>query len=349
MALKYHPDKNNNDKVAEEKFKEINTAYEVLSNEQSKAVYDRYGEEGLKGMGGSQGNSAHFEDMFGDVGNIFENIFGGGFGFQQAGGGRRREREKYNRDSLVEITITFKEAIFGVTLEKEIEILSNCTFCDGSGAKSGELKTCSNCGGSGQEMYQQGFMSVSSTCSKCGGAGEEIAVKCPKCSGRGYKVEKEKIRINIPEGVDTGMRLRVSGKGNIPKNGSRGTLYVDVIVKEHKELIRDGSDVYMKLPIFFTKALMGENIPVTSPRDEKLELKLPSMTKNNQKFVFRGKGIKDPTTSNKYGDFVVVVELQYPKKLNSEQKKLIEELHSSFKNVNSPETSILDKITKWFK
>lgn len=347
MAKIYHPDKNPGDSEAEQKFKLCNEAYQCLSDDQQRSIYDRYGKEGLQGMGGRSRSSAGFDDL----GTIFEEMFSG-FG---GGSSRRRQNpadmEKYPLDMNVDMSISFNEAIFGC--EKDIEFIykTPCKSCKGTGAKDGKLSTCHQCRGQGQIFIKQGFMTFSQTCPACHGTGAAPSAPCNSCDGRGYHEERGNVTIKIPKGVDDGNRLRVSGKGNIGKHGSRGDLYVTFSVKPDKHFQRDGNDVYIEIPVFFTQAVAGENLTIPSLTGE-LELKLDIGTKNKQQFVFRGEGIDDVHGHGK-GDLIAQVNITYPKKLNDEQRELLSKLQESFGIESKPHESVLDsaieKMKSWFK
>ncbi len=349
MAKKYHPDKNPGDKEAEHKFKLCNEAYQCLSDEQQKSIYDRYGKEGLQGMGGGGGrrSSAGFDDL----GSMFEEMFNG-FG----GGGSRRRRnpadvDKYPLDMNVDMRLSFDEAIFGCEKEVTFKYKKACKDCKGTGAKNGKLSTCKQCGGQGQVAMQQGFMTFAQTCPACQGTGTAATDKCKSCKGRGYDEVKESVSVKIPAGIDTGNRLRVSGKGNIGKNGSRGDLYVTFEVAQDKHFIRDDNDVYIEIPVFFTQAITGETITIPSLTGE-LELKLQVGTRDKQRFTFRSEGIEDVHGHGK-GNLIAIINIQYPEKLNDEQKDLIAKLQSSFGIESTPHEGVLesaiDKMKSWFK
>ncbi len=348
MAKKYHPDKNPGDQEAEHKFKLCNEAYQCLSDEQQKSIYDRYGKEGLAGMGG--GGSRRSSAGFDDLGSMFEEMFNG-FG---GGSGRRQnpaDREKYSLDMNVDMRISFDEAIFGCEKEVTFKYKKACTDCKGTGAKNGKLSTCKQCGGQGQVAVQQGFMTFAQTCPACQGSGSAPTDKCKSCKGRGYNEVKESVTVKIPAGIDTGNRLRVSGKGNIGKKGSRGDLYVTFEVQQDKHFIRDDNDVYIEIPVFFTQAITGETITIPSLRGE-LELKLEVGTRDKQRFTFRGEGIEDVHGHGK-GNLIAVIDLQYPSSINDEQKDLIYKLQESFGIESKPHEGVLesaiDKMKSWFK
>lgn len=350
MAKKYHPDKNAGDADAEHKFKLCNEAYQCLSDEKQKSVYDRYGKEGLQGMGGGgRRSSAGFDDL----GSMFEDMFNG---FGGGGGSRRRQNpadmEKYPLDMNVDMYISFHEAIFGCEKEIEFTYKNACKDCKGTGAKSGKLSTCKDCKGQGQVYMKQGFMTFSQTCPTCQGTGSAATDKCKSCGGAGYEEVRETVTIKIPAGVDSDNRLRVSGKGNIGKRGTRGDLYVTFTVKPDKHFQREGNDVYIAIPVFFTQAVTGDTLTIPSLTGE-LELKLDVGTRDKQHFTFRGEGIEDVHGHGK-GDLIAQVNITYPKKLNDGQKDLLNQLQESFGIEESkPHESVLDSaidtMKSWFK
>ncbi|QOP45986.1 molecular chaperone DnaJ [Sulfurimonas paralvinellae] len=347
MAKKYHPDKNAGDKEAEHMFKLINEAYQCLSDDQQRSIYDRYGKEGLQGMGGGGGHSSA---GFDDLGAIFEEMFSG-FG----GGGRRRQNpadmEKYPLDMNIDMTISFQEAVFGCEKEIEYRYKKSCEACKGTGAKDGKLSTCQQCKGQGQVYMKQGFMTFSQTCPVCHGTGSSATEKCKQCHGAGYEEVKETITVTVPQGIDSGNRLRVSGKGNIGKNGRRGDLYITFDVRPDKHFIRNDNDVYIEIPVFFTQAVKGDILTIPSLTGE-LELKLQIGTKDKQRYTFRGEGIEDVHGHGK-GDLIAIVDIQYPKKLSDEQLELLNKLQESFGVESKPHEgvldSVIDKMKSWFK
>lgn len=329
-AMACHPDRNPDNPEAEEQFKKINEAYEVLSDESKRATYDRFGKAGLQGMGGSSGMGG-FGDIFGD---IFEGFFGGG-------GRSRRAREEmsFPLDFAMELKLEFKEAIFGCKKEIKTTYKVACSDCGGSGAKS--KKTCPDCQGQGQIGIRQGFMTFAQTCSRCQGSGEIIEEKCPKCQGKGYATKEEKVEIKIPEGVDNGNQIRVSQKGNEDKNGRRGDLYLKLVVKDDEHFIRDGENLYVEVPVFFTSIILGAEVKIPSPRGE-LALSIPPNSKDKQQFIFEGNGVKS-LRGDFYGDLVAQIKIIYPQKLTKEQKELVQKLHESFGKHSEPYKSALEK------
>ncbi|BCX79691.1 molecular chaperone DnaJ [Campylobacter sp. 19-13652] len=340
LALKYHPDRNAGDKEAEDKFKLVNEAYQVLSDENKRSIYDRHGKAGLDG---GLGGGFDF-----DIGDIFSSFFGESFGGRSR---RRGNGEKYPLDLEIGLSIDFHEAAFGC--EKEVEYTKKvpCHTCDGTGSKDGKKSTCHHCGGSGRITQSNGFMSIVQECPYCNGTGEIIKDKCPTCSGLGYEEERHSLKVNIPEGIDSGMRLRISGKGNVGKSGNTGELYVVVEVREDEHFIRHNNDVYVEIPVFFTQAALGESISVPTLRG-KTELKLPVGTVDKQRFVFEKEGIKS-VNSSRIGNLIVQVSVQMPNKLSQEQEELLKKLQDSF-GIKGGEAAeeckgIFDKIKAWLK
>ena len=346
MAMKYHPDKNPGDKEAEENFKTVNEAYQVLSDDQKRQVYDQYGKEGLEGHGQRGGG---FSGGFEDLGSMFEEMFGGG-GF----GGGRSSREKktynYNLDTEVAVNLEFNEAIFGAKKEIKFKYKTSCKGCKGTGAKGGKLSTCGTCNGQGQVHMRQGFMTFAQTCPNCNGTGQGVKDKCKDCRGLGFDEVEEKFEVDIPEGVNSGNRIRVSGKGNIAPNGTRGDLYIQINVSEDKHFVRHDDDIYLEVPVFFTQIALGTTLTIPGLRG-KLDLKIPVGTKDKEQIVFRGEGVKSVNGYGK-GNFVVQIKIQYPQSVNSEQKDLLEKLQDSFGIESTPHedtfSGMFDKVKGWF-
>lgn len=345
LALKYHPDRNGGDKEAEEKFKEISQAYEVLSNEEKRQIYDRYGKEGLEGGGFGGGGFEGF-----DFGDLFSSFFGGG----SRGARRKGASELYEVDLEVLLTIDFSEAIFGCKKELKYTKKSPCKACEATGAKDGAKTTCPHCGGRGQVGIRQGFMSMVQTCPHCYGSGEIIKEKCPECAGKGYEEQKVSTEIKIPEGIDNGNRLRVAGGGNEGKY-STGDLFVRIKVLDDEHFVRHGDDVYIEIPVFFTQAMLGESLKIPTLRGE-ATLKLDVGTKDRAQFVFEHEGVKN-LRSGQIGALVAQISIITPKSLSEEQKELLEKLQSSF-GIKSGEIAneeegflegVFEKIKGWFK
>lgn len=347
MAKKYHPDKNPGDAEAEHNFKLCNEAYQVLSDEQQRGVYDRYGKEGLQGGGGRSRGGFGGGSGFDDLSSVFEEMFGGGNGRRQ----KRGDQDKFPLDLGLNMNISFKEAIFGCEKELDFKYKNSCGTCKGTGAKGGKLKTCSQCGGQGQVYVKQGFMTFSQTCPLCQGAGSEVADKCGDCKGQGFTEVKDTVTIKVPAGIDSENRLRVSAHGNKGKSGSRGDLYVTFQVEEDDTFIRHGNDIYLDVPVFFTQAVLGETIKIPSLTGE-LDLVLTQGTKDKAQFNFRNEGVADVHGHGK-GDLVAQIRLAYPSSLNDEQKELLKELQESFGIESKPHESTFesafDKVKSWFK
>jgi len=348
LAIKYHPDKNQGNKEAEEKFKIISEAYAVLSNDEKRKIYDMYGKDGLNGRA-SQGFGGGMDDIM----DIFNSMFGDSFGF--SGGGARAQNNSsmpYPLDLEIEINLEFNEAIFGT--DKEIEVLYKepCNDCNGTGAKDGKLSTCSYCGGQGQVIMRQGFMTFAQECPKCHGKGKRAEESCSACKGIGGIVKKEKVTINIPAGVDVGNRLRVPSKGNKDKYGHRGDLYVHFDIKDDEHFVRDGNDIYIEVPVFFTQLLLSEEIEVPS-LEGSLAVKLSPKVKDKEHFIFHGKGVPNVNNPSRRGRFIAQIKIVYPKKLSNEQKELISKLQESFGIESKPHSSIFEsafkRIKKWVK
>lgn len=345
MALKYHPDRNPDDKTAEEQFKRINEAYEVLSDDSKRQIYDQYGKEGLQNSGFSGFSGRDFSDIFGDLGSIFESAFGANFGFS----GKKQSGGKYNLDEITSLELSFKEAIFGCKKEIHNSFKVACSDCGGNGAKDGKVQQCNDCGGKGQVYIRQGFMTFAQTCPSCKGGGVKISEKCPKCKGKGYEMSEESFEVSIPEGIDDGNRIRVSGRGNAEKSGKRGDLYIAVSVSEDENYVRDGTNVYIEVPVFFTSIVLGTTLKIPSLRGE-LELKIPPNTRDKEQFIFDNEGIKDVNSAYR-GKFVAQIKITYPPKLNAEQKALVEQLEKSFGVESEPYKNLFEecfnKIKQW--
>ncbi len=356
MAKKHHPDANPNNKDAEEKFKEINEAYEVLSDPQKKAAYDQFGHAGVGAGGpggfgggaggfrpGSPGNAADFEDIFGDV---FSNFFGGA----PAGrGGRPRSQAQEGDDLRFDLNLTFEEAAFGISKEIKVRKLSTCETCHGSGAKAGSGRVvCTVCKGSGQVRQSQGFFTIARTCARCGGQGEMPGSPCPTCHGQG-RLEKERvISVKVPPGVDEGSRLRVRGEGEAGLNGGpAGDLYVFLHVEAHDFFERDGNNLHCEIPISFVQAALGTEIEVPT-LESPVKMKVPSGTQSGKIFRLREKGMKDPQSSG-VGDLLVTVTVETPTDLNSKQKKMLEDFQAISAENNTPEISkFMNKMKNLF-
>ena len=325
LAIKYHPDKNPGDKEAEEKFKEAAEAYDVLSNPDKKARYDQFGHAGMSGAGG-YGGFCGFDASGFDFGDIFDNIFGGGFG-GFGGSSRNANRARSGNDKLMRIRLTFEEAIYGCEKDIKLEVNDKCDECSGKGGFNEE--TCPNCHGSGTVQTAQrtmfGTFMSKTTCNKCNGLGKSFKKTCSSCHGSGRVVSNKTITVNVPSGVDNGNRLRLSGKGEAGINGGpNGDLYLEFVVESHNFYERDGNDIYLKVPITISEAVLGckKEIPTIHGN---IKLSFPAGSINGDKQRVKGKGIENESTGRR-GDMYVVLDVRIPKKLSRDQKKLFESL-----------------------
>lgn len=330
LAKKYHPDVNK-EAGAEEKFKEINEAYDTLSDEQKKARYDQYGfDDPMSGFGGGAGGgfSGFGEGGFGGFEDIFSSFFGGG----NRGGSPNGPRQ--GRDVEKSMNITFEEAVYGCKKKIRLTVDDECTHCGGTGAYSkSDIKTCPKCKGQGRVLMRQqtifGQSTVQTTCPDCGGTGKIISKKCDVCSGKGRIRKTKDVEVTIPEGIDTGMTLRMAGCGEAGVNGGpTGDLYINFTVAPHKNFVRQGQDIILEVPISFTQAALGDSIEIPTI-DNPVTLKIPAGTQTETKFRLRGKGTKNPKSSSaSRGDQFVIVHVETPTNLTQEEKSLFEQLGS---------------------
>lgn len=321
LAVEHHPDKNPGNPAAEEAFKEAAEAYSILSDEQKRAVYDRYGHEGLRG--GPQVNAdifREFSDIFGGGGSIFEDLFGDFFG----GGGRRRPQR--GADLRYDLEITFEEAVKGTETRILVPRNELCETCEGSGAKPGSRKQpCATCGGHGQVRYQQGFLVVARPCPDCRGTGQFIPDPCAECSGSGHVARERELTLRIPAGVDTGSRIRSVGQGEAAmQGGPAGDLYVVLTVKPHKIFRRDGEDILLELPITYSQAALGADVDVPTIHGSEA-ISIPAGTQTGTRIRIRNKGVPRLDGGGK-GNQIVFVTVVTPQKLNKEQRRLLQKL-----------------------
>lgn len=358
LAMKYHPDRNQGDTKAEEKFKEVQSAYDVLSDEKKRSLYDQYGHDGVRaaesgGAGGHGfGGFSGFEDLgdiFGqgggfDEGNIFEQIFGGN---------RRRRQQQPQRgaDLRYPLTITFEQAALGATVTIRVPTLVACESCKGAGTASGTKPTkCSECKGLGQVRLQKGFFVVEQTCPRCHGRGTVITNPCGQCHGQGRAQQHKSLSVKVPAGVDNGDRIRLAGEGEAGPNGApSGDLYVEVKVKDHAIFKREEGNLHCDMPISFLDAALGGEIEVPTLTG-KVKLKIPPETQTHRVFRLKGKGIK-PVRAHYTGDLLVKVQVETPVNLSKEQqeqlKTLYDELAKDSKN-HSPQSQTWFKRVKQF-
>ncbi len=345
LAMKHHPDRNPDDKAAEEKFKDVQNAYAILSDKQKRAAYDQFGHAGVDpSMGGGRGH-AGFSDVFED---IFENIFSGGRGQQ-----RQQSRGQHGNDLQYNVQLTLEEAANGKQIEITVPRLAGCKTCHGSGAKKGTSpKTCETCNGMGQVRIQQGFFSIQQTCPSCHGEGRMVTDPCGDCQGQGRVRENKKLTVKIPAGVDNGDRVRLSGEGEAGTHGgSSGDLYVQVSVKPHAIFVRQDSDLHCEVPISFVAAVLGDTIEVPT-LEGRVSLKIPPETQTGKTFRLRGKGMKS-VRGYATGDLLCKVVVETPVSLSREQKELLTQFQKSLDNnqgSHSPRTtSWFDGVKKFFE
>ena len=326
LAKQYHPDVNK-EPGAEEKFKEIGEAYAVLSDPDKRRQYDQFGHAAFEGgAGGFQG--FNMDDM--DLGSIFDDLFGSSFGFNFGGSSRRKNAASKGKDRLIRLTLTFEEAVFGCKKSIRMDLNETCEKCHGAGGF--HEKTCSKCNGRGTIVVEQksmfGIFQTQTTCNECGGSGHTFEETCSKCHGTGHVKANKEIVVTVPEGVDNGYQLRISGKGEAGINGGpNGDIYIEFDVKKHDFFERDDEDIYLEVPLTIAEAILGckKEIP-TLENNVILEIKAGAST--GDKLKLKGKGIKVPNSLRK-GDMYVILNVIIPTKLNRKQKKLIEELRET--------------------
>ena len=344
LAKQYHPDISK-EANAEEKFKEVQEAYEVLGDENKRKQYDQFGHaafEGAQGFGGAGGYGGFDASGF-DFGDIFDNIFGGGFG-GFSGGSSARSSARQGDDKLVRIRLTFEEAIFGCEKDIKIDVSEKCDDCHGKGG-TGE-KTCPDCHGSGTTTTEQrtlfGTFMSKTTCRKCNGKGKIYDSTCSSCRGTGRVMNHKTITINVPSGVDTGTRLVIPEKGEAGINGGpNGDLYIEFAVEPHKLYSRDGDDIYLKVPITITEAILGTKKEIPTIYGN-VKLTIPAGTNTGDKQRIKGKGIENSKRRTK-GDMYIIMDVRIPEKISKEQKRLFEELEET--DLNDREINDFDRFT----
>jgi len=350
-AMKYHPDRNPGDKEAEEKFKELGEAYEVLSDPDKKSRYDQFGFAGVDpnygGGAGGYGGFGGFGD-FGDIGDIFGSFFGGGSRRQSTQNAPRRGENVGAR-----LDLTFEEAAFGVEKEVSAQRIENCAVCNGTGSDDGQIETCSQCRGTGQVYTVRNIMGMQmqtqTTCPQCSGRGKIIKNPCNTCRGKGKVRRTQRIKVKVPAGVDNGQTVRIRNEGNVGSNGGpNGDLMVDIYIKRHPIFERDGIHVYCEVPISFTQAALGAEIEVPT-LDGKVKYEIPEGTQTGKMFTLLGRGIPMVNNPGRRGDHRFTVVVETPTKLTKEQKELLRQLDSTMDKKSSPKRNkFFDTIKDFF-
>jgi len=320
MAKECHPDLHPNDKQAEERFKELNEANEVLSDPEKRARYDQFGFDGPQAGGFDTGGMGGFDfGGFGGMGDIFDQLFGGGMG-----GARTRNAPTQGNDLRYDLRITFEEAAFGCEKSFEFTRNENCDSCHGTGAKPGtQPKTCPTCKGTGQVRMQGGFMVTVRTCQTCGGSGKVITDKCPACAGTGRQRKRRTASVKVPAGIDNGQTIVMGGQGEPGRNGGpNGDLYIQITVKPHRLFRREGTNLHLDMPISFTQAALGADIEVPTLGGGKTTFHIPEGTQNDAEFRIKGQGVQQLRGSYR-GDLILHIRVEVPKRLNDKQKDLL--------------------------
>lgn len=352
LAMKHHPDRNQGDKASEHQFKEAKEAYEILSDQQKRATYDRFGHAGVDPSmgGGRQGGfqQGGFEDIF----DIFGDIFGGGGGGRRGGGGQAAQGQR-GADLRYNLELSLEEAVVGKTVQIKIPTYAKCEPCKGSGAREGSKPTtCSTCGGVGQVRMQQGFFTIQQTCPACHGQGTVIAQPCTNCHGQGRVKTTKTLSVKIPPGVDSGDRIRLAGEGEAGVHGGgSGDLYVQVHVREHPLFKREEENLYCEVPISFAVAALGGELEIPT-LDGRVKLRIPEETQSGKLFRLRGKGMPIPHSSS-HGDLLCRVIIETPVNLSDTQRELLQQFDLDCKNdkrEHSPQsTSWFSSVKKFFE
>jgi molecular chaperone DnaJ len=347
LAMQYHPDRNPGDHAAEEKFKECSEAYQVLSDPEKRAAYDRYGHAAFNGGGGGNPFTGGGFGGAQDLGDIFGDLFGEMF--NMGGSNRTASRVQRGRDLRYDLTLEFEEAVFGIEKEINIRRMETCNDCKGSGAAKGKAAaTCTQCGGRGQQRFQQGFFSVARTCTVCGGTGTLIVDPCTTCRGETRTQAEHKILVKVPAGVEQDTRIRYQSEGESGKfGGPPGDLYVVLNVKAHKFFERDGDDLHCVIPISFPQAALGTELEIQT-LEGPATIKIPEGTQSGREFKLRGKGVPHLNAHGK-GDLIVQIRVQTPTKLSRAQKDLLRQLSDTMIVENTPTSpGLFEKVKEIF-
>jgi molecular chaperone DnaJ len=344
LALQYHPDRNPNNTEAEERFKEAAEAYSILSDPQKRAAYDRYGHQAVNGAAGG----GFDETTFADFGDILGDLFG--FGDLFGGGSqRRRQRTQRGEDLRYDLEISFEDSMRGLAADLQVPRLEACVRCQGSGAEpNGGMVKCATCNGRGEVLYQQSFLSIRKTCPTCAGRGQVVRQVCNQCRGEGYSRTEKKLRVNIPAGVDTGTRLRLQNEGNPgPPGAQPGDLYVVIKVTEHKIFERRENSLHCTLPINIAQAALGAEVAIET-FDGPQTIKIPEGTQAGAHFRLKNLGVPEVNGRGR-GDLYVHIDVQVPKKLNKDQRRIFEQLQEVLPVENKPhEKSVFEKVRDFF-
>lgn len=329
LALQYHPDRNPDDPSAEAKFKEVSEAYSVLSDDEKRSIYDRYGHAGLEG--GGQPGFTNVEDIFSHFGDIFGDLFGMGMGGPFGGGRRRRDMPVRGADLKVGLRLTLEEAAFGCQKEVDVSYPAPCQACQGTGAEGGKLDVCGMCQGSGQVAYNRGAFMLSTTCPTCQGRGSTPKSTCKKCSGSGEEHVDRRVKVNIPPGIDEGQTLRLTNQGQPGlRGGPAGHLFVIVELAPHEHFKRDGFDLYYDLKLSFPQAALGGEVDVPKLQgEEPARVKVPAGVQPGDQLVVRGEGVPRLDGRGR-GDLIAVVHVDVPQKLSNKARQLLAELQATF-------------------
>lgn len=345
LALQYHPDRNPENKEAEEKFKEAAEAYSVLSDSNKRAAYDRFGHQGVQG---AAGNGFDPSAGFPDLADILSDVFGFGDVFGGGGRGQRRNRAQRGEDVRYDLEIGFEDSMRGLAIDIQVPRVEECTRCQGKGAEPEDgLTTCPTCRGRGEVLYQQAFLSVRRTCSQCGGRGQLIRRPCKECKGEGYQRRERKLKVNIPAGVDGGTQLRLSAEGQPGANGGPpGDLYVVLKVKPHPIFERHGDNLHCTVPVNPAQAALGAAIDVET-FDGLQPLKVPEGSQPGTRLRLKNLGVPHVNGSGR-GDLFVHLDVRIPTKLTRDQRKLFEQLRDVLPVENTPDKGIFDRVKDYF-
>jgi molecular chaperone DnaJ len=365
LAKQYHPDVKPGDKAAEEKFKELSEAYDVLSDANKRKTYDQFGhaafEQGGGGQGGFQGGFGGFggfqQGQGMDINDIFGSFFGGGMDFGSFGGGRQgRPKARRGADLQMQMTITLEEAVFGATKDVRIQSYDACDTCKGSGAKAGTYpETCSRCGGTGSERVQKqtilGMVTQVVPCAACKGEGKTVKDPCPTCRGEGRVRKNKTIEVAVPKGIDSGQSIRLQGKGEVGEKGApAGDLYIVINIAPHKHIAREGRNLYVDVPITFVQAALGDEIQIPTLGGGVEKYKVKPGTQPGSTVTFRGKGVPNVHNPNQMGDLVVKLNVTVPQKMTEKQKDLLRNFNEGMgDDYKNHKEKWFDKVKRYFK